>query len=229
MEPFDGLLDTVESITRAAKELSEIPEWTQASTGMITLEDLSSWRTRKEELHARLNALDYALADAFREAHHVEATGDQRERARTLIGRLYLCSLEDLRFATDYILEVRSAEYLASENRHSPVLFFLISVAGQHAALDRENHGLGYHFHYVLIGRKSYRTAVVLTFDPQEHRGPPDTLYWFRHGPGVHADPARWGTRRRRAVHSATSPSLANPGKTNFLQPGPRAKVLISA
>lgn len=127
----------------------------------------------------------------------------------------------------DFTLELRRREPLVSSTVNSVVFSFLVAVAGWDDGLVRENHdNKGLHFHHVDTKRGENRTSVLLTFDPAELVGPPDTLFWEHHGAYGHTDPTRWGTKRRVAIHAAARPSIHRPGKVHFLRPSRRASIL---
>lgn len=166
------------------------------------------------------------IEPAFSEPREVAASVEQRNRARMLLSGLYVDTLVDTAYGLDYALELRRRERLASRERNPLIFFALISIAARNDGIDRENHGYGYHFHHVNTRRGVVRTNVLLTFDPREQAGPPDTLYWEFHGGYARANPASWAPRRCVAIHSAARPSIHNPGKPHFMRPGSGATVL---
>jgi hypothetical protein len=151
-----------------------------------------------------------------------EWLADDRAAAEVVLGRFLYPTLVDSVHGIDFMLELRLRGDLL--NRFRPLVAFLVSVQGE-GWLDRENHGVGYHFHYLAL-RGRARTDVLLTFDPREP-GPPDSLYWEHHGTaGKHADPLRWRLARIRAVFDAARPSLVKPGKLFFRPPSRSGLVL---
>lgn len=185
-----------------------------------------------DEIHESERATIARVSGSLRElagsldSRHVEQpwTEDERAAGESIIRRLALPVLVDVVHTVDFLLELRNRGELL--NQFPNVLYFLISVSG-HEALDRENHGMGFHFHYVSTsGRWPARTNVLLTFDPKE-KGPPDTLYWEYHAShSLRAEPWRWGKRRSRAVYDAARPSLFKPGKDYFRAPSRGAAAL---
>jgi hypothetical protein len=186
--------------------------------------------TTTNEVDQGLAFISRSLASEFpsRRDRDLIADAGQRHRARALFYRLKANRYVDATHGIDYALELRLVESLAREDHNSPVFFALISIAGWDEGLDRENHGCGYHFHYIMTKRRGVRTNVLLTFNSTEDVGPPDTLYWEHHGCYPSANPDRWGTRRCRAVHSAARSSVYRPGKANFRAPSHNARILWS-
>lgn len=182
--------------------------------------------TTTNEVDQGLAFISQTLASEFPSRRDLIADVGQQQRARALLYRLNANRYVDTTHGIDYALELRLVENLAREDHNSPVFFALISIAGWAEGLARENHGCGYHFHYIMTKRGVVRTNVLLTFDSTEDVGPPDTLYWEHHGCYSSANPDGWGTRRCRAVHSATSPSVYRPGKANFRTPSNTAMIL---
>jgi hypothetical protein len=149
-----------------------------------------------------------------------------KARAKTLASLLVVTVCDDVMYGVDYALELRSYRALVSRTVNSALRLFLISVDGWDDGLDRENHQFGYHFHHLTMRRDVVRTNVLLTFDPEEPVGPPDSLFWERHGSYAPADPTRWSEKRILAVHSAARPSVFKPGKQYFRKPGQPAFLL---
>jgi len=88
-------------------------------------------------------------------------------------------------------LEIKCFERIVKSYKHQALfeLLKLIDINKKYA-LERENHGFGYHFH---LYEKSLRTATLLTFDPDEiprKKGDPNynkfnhTLYYEEHSIG---------------------------------------------
>lgn len=179
-----------------------------------------------KEVDRGLEFMSRELASEFPSRRELIVDDGQRSRARTLLHRLKANRYIEIVHGIDYALELRCIESLAREDHYSPIFFALISIAGWDEGLVRENHGCGYHFHYVMTKRGVVRTNVLLTFDSTEKTGPPDTLYWEHHGSYSASNPSSWGTRRCRAVHSATHPSVYRPGKATFRAPSNAAKAL---
>ena len=148
-------------------------------------------------------------------------------RASTALRDLVYDEPYDITHSIDFSLETRHRVRLVSDTRNQRLFLFLMRIAGEAAALDRDNHGFGYHFHYVRTNRrKPERTNVLLTFSPHEPKGPPDCLFWETHGDYANADPSQWGNKRQVAVHSAAAGSLRTLPKTTFKMPGKSATQL---
>lgn len=183
-------------------------------------------RTAEEASHSLSNA-SRELATDFPGIQELAVDDRQRDQAVMLLQRLKVNRLAGIRYGLDFALELRHVDSLARADRNSAIFFALISIAGDNARLARENHGSGYHFHYVsMLANQNARTNALFTFDSTEKIGSRDTLYWERHGNYSSVNPATWGKRRRRAIHSAALPSIHNPGKANFRMPSNDAKVL---
>ena len=165
----------------------------------------------------------------------VETTVESSERvpwqpgddkvAETVARRLLLPTTADLVHGVDFILELRAHGELLL--RFRAVASFLSLIAAGDDWLKRENQ-MGYHFHY-LATRRKLRTNILLTFDPEEPVGPPDSLFWEHHASGKRtAAPAMWGNDRKLAVFDAANRSLRKPGKSTFRAPSRGASVLLS-
>jgi len=157
----------------------------------------------------------------------VEIANSERLAAAELLQRLVWCDLEDILFGIDFAMELRISRRLVSPAERSLLFRALVKIS-RSEGLDRESHG-GYHFHYVLTRGAVKRTDLLLTFDPDEIVGPPDSLYWERHGRGAPLDPTRWRLPRKRAVHCGARPSIVKPGKQHFRRPSNSSRVLLRA
>ena len=152
---------------------------------------------------------------------------EDRIRARKLLEATRRDLLVDVMPTIDFALELRLRARIADSAVNANVFAFLLNVSGTNDALERENHdSKGYHFHHVDTKRGERRTNILLTFDPSEKVGPPDSLHWEFHGSYADAAPTRWGTKRCIAIHSAARPSIKSPGKSNFLRPGRESSIL---
>lgn len=183
-------------------------------------------RTTEDASHSLSNASREHAAD-FPGIQELTADDSQRDQAVMLLQRLKVNRFAAIRYGLDFALELRHVKSLARADRNSAIFFALISISGNNARLARENHGSGYHFHYVsMLAKQNVSTNALFTFDSTEKVGSRDTLYWERHGNYSSVNPATWGKRRRRAIHSAALPSIHNPGKASFRMPSNDAKVL---
>lgn len=183
-------------------------------------------RSTEEASHSLSNS-SRELAKDFPGIRELAVDDRQRDQAVMLLQKLKVNRFAGVRYGLDFALELRRVESLVGPDHYSAIFFALISIAGNNAGLARENHGLGYHFHYVsMLTKHNVRTDALLTFDSTEEIGNRDTLYWERHGNYSSVNPALWGKKRRRAIHSAALPSIYNPGKASFRTPSKDAKAL---
>jgi hypothetical protein len=97
------------------------------------------------------------------------------------------------------------------------VALYLITIDEGESYLDRENHNLGWHYHY-LDWRKD-RSNVILSWDtrwkaPDPQTNPPTLrgLFVEPHGEKTNADfiarPDLWGPKKRFSMHEACRPDL---------------------
>lgn len=187
------------------------------------LENHASLLARDRRIVVRATAVLQELVSDFdfTVAGH-EWHSEDRAAAAKIVDRFMRSTAVDAVHGLDFVLELRARGELLL--RFQALAFFLIAVRGE-GWLKREDHGMGYHFHYLAL-RDQARTDVLLTFDPEEP-SPPDCLYWEHHGGrGRHADPAKWRRTRARAVYDAARPSLTKPGKRHFRAPSSSAAVL---
>ncbi len=102
-------------------------------------------------------------------------------------------------------------------------LFFIVPGDKGHG-LDNENHGSGYHIHYVDTRKPTTRTNAVFTFNPSEPMAPTptnalDTLYWYRHSGKISVDPDTFSTKRKQTIYSTCVGFLASIVKTAYITP----------
>lgn len=113
------------------------------------------------------------------------------------------------------------------EEERTPLLFRLITIAGQKCGIERENHGSwGYHYHY--LDHKGRRSDVIFSFSPSDTSKPPQ-LWWERHGEGKAAfspDVPAWGTPKRTSIHKACDLDLAKRKLADYKRPSREACVL---
>lgn len=225
-EYLTQLVEITEPLVTVGRELADPYRWSEYDFEKPELDD-DSFRRRQlmaaaerdvvEGVATRLRTLDEHLPAS------VAISGpDESSAADMILERLLHPTLIDSVYSLDVVLELRRRGDLLI--RFARVVSFLTS-AGTQGWLDRENHGMGYHFRYLTL-RDLVRTNVLLTFDRRE-LSPPDTLYWEHHGQGMRvAEPSKWGRARTRAVYDAAKPSLSKPGKTSFKLPDRSALVL---
>lgn len=87
------------------------------------------------------------------------------------------------------------------------VVTLFLSIPGLRDLLKRENHGWGYHYHY--LDAKRRRSDTLLTFEHElstlQCGQQVKVLTWERHSENGHfaARAARWGDRKRKSVYAA--------------------------
>lgn len=92
---------------------------------------------------------------------------------------------------------------------------FLIKVPGFKDALEREHHGVGYHYHY--LDQKRRRSNRVLCWDTRaEQKEDSHPLFQEEHGEGFPARPDLWGDHKRISFHDACLPDLQRKSLTEF-------------
>jgi len=135
-----------------------------------------------------------------------------------------------LSYGIDYNLELRTERDLISEDNYPVIFFCLVTLPKiNNEGLVKENHGMGYHIHYVMMkSKKQKRTNVVFTFNPSEIPPPQNTLYWEHHGSGLKCNPEKFGNRRRNAIYDTSCGFLSKISKKYFRAPVKTAHVLYS-
>lgn len=108
----------------------------------------------------------------------------------------------------------------------TPHLFRLVTIAGEKCSLKRENHGWGYHYHYV--DQKARRSDVIFSFSPTDSNRPPQ-LWWERHGENkAEFSPkvCSWGGPKRLSIHQACYEDLGKRQLSDYKRPSTNASVL---
>ena len=123
-------------------------------------------------------------------------------------------------------ISVVSQEYILPPSE-IPFLLDFMRVSGTKNAVEVENHGKGYHFHYGKIrGSALRRYDVVLTFDKQKSScdlvgssGTP--LFSEAHSSRKypHIDISTVGNNKRRPIYLVCADALESRGLENFRQP----------
>jgi hypothetical protein len=132
--------------------------------------------------------------------------------------------VERRRIWRGYLDTVESQPYVTEAR--APALCALISTNG-YGSLMRENHGIGYHYHYSDNG--SRRADILMTFS----RKPNDPLKpttWESHAvgkAGFKARVERWGQKKCHSVHYAMMADLSQFCIGSFVQPGKSHQFLI--
>lgn len=134
------------------------------------------------QVEVLLERVNDALPAELSQQLHIESSAEDALEARDIARRLAWSRLVEVRFGVDFVIECRHRLSLVDDQRFARVFFALASIAGSRESLERENHGFGYQFHYVASRKKPIRYDVLFTFSRDEPIGPPDALYWERHG-----------------------------------------------
>lgn len=110
------------------------------------------------------------------------------------------------------------------------VVILFLSIPRLRDLLERENHGWGYHYHY--LDSKSRRSDTLLTFehelrtlqDGQQVR----VLTWERHSEKGHfaARAARWGDKKRESVYAACTDDSAKRALSDYKLPAKDAEAV---
>lgn len=113
------------------------------------------------------------------------------------------------------------------ERGPTPLLFRLITIAGEKCGIERENHGSwGYHYHY--LDHKRRRSDVIFSFLSTD-TNTPARLWWERHGEGKAAfspDVPAWGASKRTSIHGACERDLTKRKLADYKRPSKEALVL---
>ncbi|MBR2513493.1 MAG: hypothetical protein IKE45_05630 [Halomonas sp.] len=144
------------------------------------------------------------------------------------VRRLTYSELSSLSYGIDYNLELRTEKELVSEDNYPFVFYCLVALPKiRDEGLVKENHGMGYHIHYVVVeNKKQKRTSIVFTFNPSEITQSQHILYWEHHGSGLKRVPERFGNRRRNAIYDTSCGFLSKISKQEFRAPVSAANVL---
>lgn len=138
--------------------------------------------------------------------------------------------LKALSYGIDYNLELRTKIKLISEDNYPVIYYCLVTLPKiKDEGLVRENHGMGYHIHYVVSenkNKKKKRSNIVLTFNPKEILKTQHTLYWEYHGSGLNRKPDKFGKRRRNAIYDTSCSFLSKVSKAQFRSPVNGAGIL---
>jgi len=136
--------------------------------------------------------------------------------------------LASLSYGIDYNLELRNEKELISDDNYPVVFYCLVTLPKiRDEGLVKENHGMGYHIHYVVLQKKKQkRTNIVFTFNPSEITQSQHILYWEHHGSGLNRVPERFGNRRRNAIYDTSCGFLSKISKQEFRSPVSGANIL---
>ena len=137
----------------------------------------------------------------------------------------------DSGYGIDYTLELIDRKPLINKQTH-PLLFNLICLPKEKKkGVIKENHGMGYHIHYVVVKNKEEcRTNIVFTFNPKfsaNHANP--KLYWERHGKGLEKYPDKFKKRRKNAIYDTSCSFLIKLPIKQFRTPKGDSNILWPA
>jgi hypothetical protein len=129
--------------------------------------------------------------------------------------------IEALSYGIDYNLELINNINLITEDIFPIIYYCLVTLPKiKDEGLVKENHGMGYHIHYVVSeNKKKKRSNIVLTFNPTEIVKTQHILYWEHHGSGLKRKPEKFGKRRRNAIYDTSCGFLSKVSKTQFRSP----------
>lgn len=142
----------------------------EEATGLLKQQDLcqSSNQPSSGYLELLIPELEESAARWFMEADRAYTCEEDLER----FAHQFSCTVEITRsLGLDYELALVRRTPLFNKTEHPHLLEFLISLPGRFSSegVQGENHGYGYHIHYIVAEkRKAKRTNVLLTFDPKE-------------------------------------------------------------
>lgn len=153
---------------------------------------------------------------------------DDAEELRNALLSITYSELACIAYGIDYNLELRRQQSIVSEENYGLLHRYLVALPSiRDEGLVGEDHGHGYHIHYVLIQQKKQkRSNIVLTFNPAEVKRSEHSLYWEHHGSGLASDPERFGARRRQAVYDTSCGFLSKIQKSDFRKPSAKANLL---
>ena len=173
-----------------------------------------------EILEGKLKAL---LAERGEE--YFQTTGEDIQWS---IRQLTFSELASMSFGIDYNLELRRESPIVTEENYPVIYFCLVALPKlKDEGLLNENHGMGYHIHYVVFQNKNQkRTNIVFTFNPSEISTSQNVLYWEHHGSGINRAPDKFGKRRRNAIYDTSCSFLNKVPKIEFRAPVSAANVL---
>jgi len=130
----------------------------------------------------------------------------------------------------DYDIELRNKQPYVTKNNYSIIFYCLVTLPKYgNEGLKNENHGHGYHIHYILIKRqKQIRTNILLTFNPKEKETSIHTLYWETHSSRnkITKHPDLFAKRRRLAIYDSSCGFLSKVKKKEFRPPSSKSKNL---
>lgn len=148
-----------------------------------------------------------------------------------LLNSVLIDHLEGIRYGVDYNIEIRSRQRLITDENYPHLYKLIINIGGESTnGLENENHGFGYHLHYVSLKKqRAERTNLIFTFNPYEPEVRRPFLYSQHHHDSAHiqATPDRFGTRRRMAIYDSCTSVLSNIPKSEFLRLGKKSELFF--
>jgi len=162
---------------------------------------------RKQEnldlLHNLLNELEYS-------AEYYEKNGNNNFLF-TDLDKIYLKNIRgynvvDVSYGLDYNLEVIESNQIITEKTYPNLLKFISLPKEKDKGIKNENHGMGYHIHFLVMHKdKPERTNVIFTFGQSELvKNNEPKLFWEYHGGGLEKHPDRFKKRRRIAIYDTS-------------------------
>ncbi|BCH19596.1 hypothetical protein [Mesorhizobium sp. L-2-11] len=212
---FEAIADQLISLTRTLSEQDHANR--PKPIGKITWRELPEIYPVQSDLNSRARELVQQLNEALTDANWNpkqpinEAFSDEEwtfgtaETIRAPIREIHGGFLEPTR-------RVPLVAQLPQQ-----VVYFLITIEEGSDYLERETHGMGWHYHY--LDWKERRSNVVLSWDTRwtnlvPQTKPPQTrgLFVEEHGEKTNADftakPWLWGLNKRKTMYEACSPDL---------------------
>ena len=215
-------METVHYSTKCLQAFTKLAEMLDADL------DANSLVHEKDYVHFWLDQLEH-IAELRRGERQFEVNEIENRDLDAVVREFTREETEATSLGIDYSLDLRKTTYLLTREKHPLLLEYLVSLPGRFSSegLVNENHGPGYHIHYVVTQRKKQnRTNVILTFNPVEPSGGIERLYWEKHGSGLDKHPDRFGDGRKNAIFDTSYRFLKKVQKTDFRKPGKHAEVL---
>lgn len=203
---------------------------------LLQLEKLSK---RNDEFEEKLEGISsneiYGLLNSLENRIKLDISKDVKrneiplnDQAKFTLRNLAESDIVSESHGLDYNLELVERKPIINQNTY-PLLFKLVCLPGEKdKGVIKENHGMGYHIHYVVIHKKrECRTNIVMTFkifnknNEERHR-----LYWENHGSGLVRHPDRFKNRRRESLYDTSGSFLTKIPLKEFRAPKNSAKIM---
>jgi len=179
----------------------------------------------KDELCYSLQKLELRLMRYSNESNHKIALSSQ---TIFILRNFNGTELIDSGYGIDYTLELIDRKPIIKKQTH-PLLFNLICFPKEKKkGIIKENHGMGYHIHYVIVKNKEEcRTNIVFTFNPKFAGNHANLkLYWERHGQGLEKCPEKFKDRRKNAIYDTSCSFLKKIPIKEFCGPKASSSIL---